>query len=82
MCLVDAIEDAGGIVVGPASTTTEALAFLDQQDVRAAILDVNLADRDIEPVLSRCVAAGVAVVIHTGEGYLRTWQPGSPALSC
>ena len=65
--LESAIEDAGGIVVGPASTTIEALALLDNQEVRAAILDVNLADRDIEPVLSRCVAAGVAIVIHTGE---------------
>lgn len=50
----------------PASTTTEALALLGQQEVRAAILDVNLADRDVEPVLSRCVAAGRAIVIHTG----------------
>lgn len=65
--LADAVEDAGGIVVGPASTTTEALALLDKQQVRAAILDVDLADRDVEPVLIRCVAAGIAIVIHTGK---------------
>ena len=65
--LAEAVQDAGGTVVGPASTTTEALALLDQQEVRAAILDVDLADRDVEPVLSRCVAAGIAIVIHTGK---------------
>jgi DNA-binding NtrC family response regulator len=66
--LVDVVEEAGGVVVGSASTTTEALNLLDAQDVRAAILDVNLADRDIEPVLTRCVAEGIATVIHTGTG--------------
>ena len=50
--LAEAVQDAGGTVVGPASTTTEALSLLDQHQVRAAILDVDLADRDVEPVLA------------------------------
>ena len=80
--LAEAVKDAGGIVVGPASTTTEALALLNQQKVLAAILDVDLADRDVEPVLSWCVAAGVAIVIPPAKAYQSIWPPGSPTSLC
>ena len=63
-----AIEDAGGTVVGPASTTKEALALLEQYPVVAAILDVNLIDGDISPVVEYLVAHGVPLILQTGVG--------------
>lgn len=45
-----AIEDAGGEVVGPAASVTEALALIEARPIVAAILDVNLIDGDITPV--------------------------------
>ncbi len=62
------IEDAGGVVVGPAATVKEALALLASHPVDAAILDVNLADRDICPVAEFLMARGVPVIFHTGLG--------------
>ena len=46
LTLAFAVEDAGGSVIGPAGTTLLALSLLATEPVRAAILDVNLADRD------------------------------------
>ena len=48
LTLADAVKEAGGSgFIGPASTTTMALGLLATARVGAAILDVNLADRDI-----------------------------------
>ncbi|MGV9008062.1 response regulator [Brevundimonas sp.] len=66
--LTTTIEDAGGVVVGPAATVTEAMALLDIHPVDAAILDVNLIDRDICPVAELLLARGVPVIFHTGLG--------------
>ena len=62
------IEDAGGVVVGPAATVQEALALLEIHPVNAAILDVNLGDRDISPVAELLLARGVPIIFHTGLG--------------
>lgn len=66
--LTTTIDDAGGVVVGPAATVTEAMALLDIHLVDAAILDVNLVDRDISPVAEVLLARGVPVIFHTGLG--------------
>jgi CheY-like chemotaxis protein len=68
LTLADAVEEAGGSVIGPASTTTVALGLLALERVRAAILDVNLADRDIEPVLNECMTVGIPTVVHSATG--------------
>jgi DNA-binding response OmpR family regulator len=66
--LAATIEDAGGVVVGPAATVKEALALLEIHHVDAAILDVNLSDRDISPVAELLIACGVPIIFHTGLG--------------
>ena len=66
--LATTIEDAGGVVVGPAATVTEALALLETYTVAAAILDVNLGDRDVCPVAELLIARGVPIIFHTGLG--------------
>jgi CheY-like chemotaxis protein len=66
--LATTIEDAGGVVVGPAATVKEALALLEGHPVAAAILDVNLGDRDCSAVAELLIARGVPVIFHTGLG--------------
>ena len=61
-----AIEDVGGKVLGPAASVKEALALIDGRTVTAAILDVNLADRDISPVAEILLALGIPVILQTG----------------
>ncbi|MEO6715886.1 MAG: response regulator [Novosphingobium sp.] len=60
-----AVEDAGGTVLGPAATVSGALASLNENPAAAAILDVNLADGDITPVVERLFALGAPIVLQT-----------------
>ena len=71
--LAMAIEDAGGIVVGPASTTVEAMALMAEAEVRdvridAALLDCNLADRDVTPVVLHLHEHGVPMLVYSATG--------------
>jgi DNA-binding NtrC family response regulator len=63
-----AVEEFHGQVIGPVATVTEALALLKTETIAAAILDANLADRDVTPVALRLAERGVPFVIHTGSG--------------
>ena len=63
-----AVEDADGEVVGPAASIKEALAFLESRPVVAAILDVNLVDGDISPVVEYLMEHGVPLILQTGVG--------------
>ena len=65
--LAQAVEAAGGIVIGPAATLAQALALIQASVLEAAILDVNLPDGHIGPVLES-LRQHVAVVIHSGVG--------------
>jgi DNA-binding response OmpR family regulator len=68
MALQWAVEDAGGTVIGPAATVGDTLDLLDSNVVEAAILDVNLADGDITPVVERLIAIGAEIMFQTGTG--------------
>ncbi|RYD45604.1 MAG: response regulator [Sphingomonadales bacterium] len=68
MELVDAVLSHGGRVVGPVSTVADALVLLDTCPVDAAILDVQLIDRDITPVALRLIEMRKPLVIQTGTG--------------
>jgi len=63
--LAFAIEDAGGIVVGPAATSEEALALVGTATVTAAILDVNLVDGDCSRVVEVLLSLDFPFIIHT-----------------
>lgn len=65
--LAQAVESAGGIVIGPAATLAQALALIHVSILEGAILDVNLPDGHIGPVLDS-LRQHVAVVIHSGVG--------------
>ncbi len=61
------VEQAGGVVVGPATSVAEALRLIEAERPDAAIVDVDLPDGSIEPVLS-VLRPSVPVVVHTGVG--------------
>jgi CheY-like chemotaxis protein len=60
--LATAVEEARGKVIGPAGNVHEALVLMGQHLVQAAVLDVNLSDRDVTPVAE----GGVPVVFYSG----------------
>jgi CheY-like chemotaxis protein len=62
------VEDAGGQVVGPVGSTDAALKLLQTCVVAAAILDVQLRDRDVTPVAEALVALGVPMVFQSAVG--------------
>ncbi len=67
MDLAHAVEAAYGQVAGPFATVKDGLAYLADNDVHAAILDVHLADRDVEPLALTLLGKGKAVVFHTAS---------------
>jgi CheY-like chemotaxis protein len=62
-----AIEDAGGQVVGPVGSVAAALVLLQTVVVAAAVLDVQLADRDVTPVAEALTARNVPVVFQSAK---------------
>ena len=60
-----AVEDAGGIVVGPVASSKEALVLLATEIIDAAILDVNLVDGDSWAVAEVLVDLGVTFIVQT-----------------
>jgi len=66
--LAAAVEEFDGRVIGPVATVAEALSLLEQGVVAAAVLDANLADRDVTPIALRLIEQVVPFVIHTGTG--------------
>ena len=65
--LAQAVASAGGVVIGPAATVAEALALVQASVLEGAILDVNLPDGHIGPVLES-LRQHVAILIHSGGG--------------
>jgi DNA-binding response OmpR family regulator len=65
--LATAIEDADGKVEGPFDRVDRAVSFLQTGTVSAAVLDVNLVDRDILPVIELLAARRVPFLIHSAN---------------
>ncbi len=81
--LMMAIEEAGAVPVGPAATVAEALDFIGNEPPDGAILDVNLPDGTVGPVLD-ALPTNAAVVVHTGMGLppeLQALHPRVPVFS-
>ena len=63
--LESAVEAAGFAVLGPAATMENAAALLAAGLPAAALLDVNLEGRSIDPFARRLRALGVPFALHT-----------------
>ena len=85
MALAEAIEDLGGQVAGPYVSVSEALAGLATNgSVDGAILDLNLGDGTIGPVLDVIATRGIPAVIQTGYSLpmeLKARHPNVPVFS-
>ncbi len=69
MLLETILEDMGCTPVGPAATVDDGLALAtDGERLDAALLDVNVAGRQVFPVADALAAAGVPFVFSTGYG--------------
>jgi CheY-like chemotaxis protein len=69
MLLETILEDMGCTPVGPVATVEEGLAMVaDEQSLDAALLDVNVAGREVFPIAEALTARGVPFVFSTGYG--------------
>jgi CheY-like chemotaxis protein len=69
MLLETILEDMGCVPVGPASTVEEGLAMtVDGAPLDAALLDVNVAGREVFPIANALRERGVPFVFSTGYG--------------
>jgi DNA-binding NtrC family response regulator len=61
------LTDAEAVPVGPAASVREARQLIrDVAALDAAVLDVNLADGPVTPILEALSARGIPTVIYTG----------------
>lgn len=59
---------AGAVVLGPVPSVDQAMALLDQEGrIDIAILDINLGEHKVYPVVDRLLARGVRCVFATGN---------------
>lgn len=78
--IADTIEGEGGAVIGPAMSIRSALQLLARESIDGAIVDVNLPDGDIGPVIARLQELRVSCVVHTGAGLTPELQETYPHL--
>ena len=75
-----AVEDAGGTVIGPASSIKKALELLNVHSILGAILDVNLPDGDISPVVDGLLKLNIPMVLQSGVGLPANLESRFPGL--
>lgn len=66
LALVDDLEDAGAIVVGPAATVEGALALIADHEIEVALLDIQLRSTMCFPVADALTGKGVPFLFTTG----------------
>lgn len=74
----DMLTDLGVAVVGPAATIERALSLANNEDLDAALLDVNIRSARAYPVAAVLNARGIPVVFATGYGKSGV-EPSNPA---
>lgn len=80
MALAFAIGDADGVVVGPAASVKAALTLLETHSVAGAILDVNLTDGIVSPVVECLMQREVPLILQSGIGIPATLAARFPDL--
>lgn len=68
MCLEDMLQGLGCLIVGPAARLSEGLALATDEQVDAAILDVNLGKDRSYPIADLLRARSIPFVFATGYG--------------
>lgn len=82
MLLETILEDMGCSTVGPAANIDDGLALVEAEPLDAALLDVNVAGRQVFPVAQALKDRGVPFVFSTGygEGGLPDEWRGQPTI--
>jgi DNA-binding response OmpR family regulator len=65
--LADHFQAFGARVIGPVATVREAMNLIEGKSLNAALLDFNLEDGDVRPLLKELAARGVPTVIYSGQ---------------
>ncbi len=65
--LEEELREAGVDVVGPCATVDECLSTIEQHDIDAAILDVDLNGEQVFPAAAKLRERGVPFLFHTGR---------------
>ncbi|TGD99406.1 response regulator [Methylobacterium nonmethylotrophicum] len=73
--LFDIIREEGGIPIGPASTNSAALRYIEDNNANIAILDVNLRDGESIAVAQALHGRDIPFVIYTGGGLPKRLRP-------
>jgi CheY-like chemotaxis protein len=68
MLIEDILSDQGATIVGPAARVAKALELLAEDEVDAAVLDVNLAGEMTTPVAEELRRRGIPFAFATGYG--------------
>jgi len=68
MLLETILEDMGCTPVGPAATVDDGLKMATEGELDAALLDVNVAGKQVFPIAEALKARGVPFVFSTGYG--------------
>jgi CheY-like chemotaxis protein len=68
MLLEDLLHDLGCNVVGPAPSREHALSLLEQHEIDAAVLDINIIGGNVFPVADRLRERGIPFIFSTGYG--------------
>jgi DNA-binding response OmpR family regulator len=81
MDIADHLESFGARVIGPASTLREGIRLASSEKFDAALLDFNLFDGEVTPLLDALARGGVAIVVYTGRGVPRDLMARHPRLT-
>jgi len=75
------IVEAGGKVVGPVGSVSAALALLQTCTIAAAVLDMQLSDRDVTSVAEALVARGIPLIFQALGACRQTCSCDAPTRS-
>jgi CheY-like chemotaxis protein len=73
------LEDAGAIVIGPATTLPEALKLIQSETIDCALLDVRMGLESGFPAAERLRALGLPWIFHTGNADTREMRRAWPS---
>lgn len=68
MLLEDMVLQLGATLAGSVSNLEDGLAFVEQFDFDAAILDMNLGDHDSSPIGDKLASRSIPYLLATGYG--------------
>lgn len=73
--LEDMLVESECVVIGPASRVAQALKLIEENDVDAAVLDLNIAGELVYPVANALEALGLPYIFATGYDISNLAEP-------